>query len=148
MKNKHKIVLIQGTFDIVHWGHCKVFELCKTFGDTLIVALNTNKLVRSYKHREPIMPYVHKKFLLENLKWIDLVIPAPHFSPLELLKKYNVDVFCIGEEWRNTKSAEIEYIKSKGGEVRFIPSPIVRGVIRTSDIKRTLLKEAQEGDMG
>ena len=147
MKRK-KIVLIQGTWDIVHWGHCKIFELCKTFGDTLIVALNTDKLVRSYKHREPVLPYYQKKFLIENLKWVDLVVPAPHFSPLELLKEYKVDVYCCGEEWRNTKSDEIDYMKVKGGEVRFIPSPIHKDVVRTSDIKKILLEEAKKGDMG
>lgn len=140
-KNKNeKVVFVQGTFDIIHWGHCKVFEMCKGFGGKLIVGLNTDKLVRSYKHREPVLPYYQKKFIIENLKWVDLVVPAPHFSPLALLKKYDVDVYCIGSEWVESKKGEIEWIKSKRGEIRIIPE--FRGVIHTSQIKETLLKEA------
>lgn len=140
---KKKIVLFQGTFDILNWGHVKAFEMCKSYGDYLIVALNTDKLVRSYKHREPVLPYYQKKFIIESIKYVDLVVPAPHFSPLELLKKYDVDVYCIGDEWEATKNEEIKWIKSKGGEIRIIPE--FKGVIHTSTIKQILLKEALDG---
>jgi glycerol-3-phosphate cytidylyltransferase len=138
-----KIVLFQGTFDIINWGHVKCFRKCKTYGDFFIVALNTNQLVKKYKKREPVLPYWQKKFIIESFKYVDLVVPANKFSPLELLKKYNVDVFVIGDEWTDTKQEEIEYMKSKGGEVKFTPR--FRGVIATSIIKQILLKEAMEG---
>ena len=139
-KSGTKIVLFQGTFDILNWGHVKAFEMCRAYGTHLIVALNTDKLVRSYKHREPVLPYYQKKFIIESIKFVDEVVPAPHFSPLELLKKYNVDVYCIGSEWVNTKTTEIAWIKAKGGEIRVIPE--FEGVIHTSQIKKILLAEA------
>ena len=137
---KQKIVFFQGTFEILNYGHVKAFELCKTFGDTLIVGLNSDKLVKSYKHREPVIPYEQKKFILESIKWVDKVVPATHFSPMELLKKYDVDVYVIGYEWIESKALEIAYIKSKGGEIRMTPD---FGATRTSQIKEVLLKEAQ-----
>jgi cytidyltransferase-like protein len=145
-KSGIKVVLFQGTFDILNWGHVKAFEMCKSYGDRLIVALNSDKLVRSYKHREPVLPYYQKKFIIESIKFVDQVVPATHFSPLELLKKFKVDVYCIGSEWIESKTEEIKWIKSQGGEIRIIPE--FNGVIHTSEIKKILLEEARNQEKG
>jgi len=143
MKNKNKkIVYIGGTWDILNWGHVKAFELAKSFGDYLIVGLNTNKLVRDFKQREPVLPFYQKKFILESIKYVDEVVKVSDFSPMKILKEYNVDVFVLTKEWEYTKTKEIAYMKSKGGEIRF--SPRFKGVICTSDIKKILLEEAKE----
>ncbi|MFA6325470.1 MAG: adenylyltransferase/cytidyltransferase family protein [Candidatus Paceibacterota bacterium] len=138
---KKRIVLIQGTFDLINWGHIKAFQKAKSHGDYLIVALNSNELVKEFKHREPVLPYYQKKFIIESCKYVDKVVKATKFSPMELLKKYDVDVYVITQEWKHTKSIEISYIKNKGGEVKI--SPRFRGVVCTSDIKKILLEEAK-----
>jgi len=136
-----KIVLLQGAFDILNWGHVKAFERAKTLGGTLIIALNTDELLRDYKKREPVIPWQQKKEILESIRWVDKVIPAPDFSPLSLLKEYDVDVYLLTKEWEETKAEEIAYMLAKGGEVNF--SPRFEGVICTSEIKRRLLAEAK-----
>lgn len=142
MKNKFgiKVVFFQGTFDIINWGHVKAFKMCKSYGTELIVGLNTDKLVKSYKHRKPVLPFYQKKFIIESFKYVDLVVPANNFSPLSILKEYDVDVYCIGSEWVESKQKEIAWIKAKGGEIKIIPE--FRGVVRTSMIKKILLQEA------
>lgn len=143
---KKKVVLLQGTFDLINWGHIKAFELAKSYGDYLIIALNTNKLVKVFKQREPVLPWYQKAFIIKSCKFVDKVIPAPNFSPIELLKKYDVDVYCITEEWESTKKVEIKFMNSKpNGEVKFLPR--FKGVVCTSDIKKKLLKEAKDGYM-
>jgi len=138
---KKKIVLIQGAFEILNWGHVKAFERAKTLGDYLIVALNTNELLRDYKKREPVLPWYQKKEIIQSIKWVDEVIPAPEFSPLQLLKDYDVDVYLLTKEWEDTKLTEISYMLEKGREVNF--SPRFDGVVCTSEIKRRLLAEAR-----
>lgn len=138
-KSGTKTVLFQGSFEIINAGHVLCFELCKSFGDYLIVALNTDKLIRSYKHREPVIPYDQKKIIIEGFRNVGKVVPAPHFSPMELLVKYNVDVYCVGYEWVSAHKEEIDFIKKRGGEVRVVPD---FGKKRTSQIKQTLLEEA------
>lgn len=143
MKRKQeKIILFQGTFDILNWGHIQAFKMCKAVGGKLIVALNTDKLVRSYKQREPVLPFWQKKEILEAIKYIDKVVPAPHFSPIELLIKYKANVYCVGSEWVEAHKEEMKYIKDNGGEI--VITPEFPGVIHTSDIKKTLLAEAKE----
>lgn len=140
---KKKIVFIQGAYDIINWGHIKAFKRAKSLGDYLIVALNSDELLRSYKKREPVLPFYQKKFIIESCKYVDKVIKATEFSPLKLLKKYDVSIYVITAEWKNTKIEEIHYMKSKGGKVSI--SPRFKGVVCTSDIKRILLEEAKKG---
>jgi len=133
-----RIVLLQGAFDILNYGHIRAFKFAKSQGDYLIVALNTNELIRDYKGREPVMPWSHKRSMIEACRYVDKVVAAREFSPLKLLKRYQVDVYVLSYEWEPTKAAEIAYMKQKGGRVCF--SRRFRGV-STSAIKATLLKE-------
>lgn len=138
-----RIVFLQGAFDIINYGHIRAFKKAKSYGDYLIVALNSDELLREYKGREPVLPYWQKKFIIESCKFVDKVIKASEFSPLKLLKRYDVDVYCITREWESSKKTESEYIKSKGGEMKYLPR--FKGVIPTSKIKKILLEEAQNG---
>ena len=139
-----KIVLIQGAFDIINWGHIKAFALAKSHGDYLIVALNSNELIKKYKGREAVLPWYQKKFILESCIYVDKVVKATDFSPINLLKKFKVDVYVLTREWTDTKDKEIAYMKSKGGQVKY--SPRFKGVVPTSTIKKILLQEALEGN--
>jgi len=125
-------------------GHIKVFEMAKAQGDYLIVGLNTNELVKSYKKREPILPWDEKRQIIEAIKYVDLVVPAPEFSPLQLLKGLDISVYCVAEEWKQTKKEEISYMNRKeifnywGKRVVYIPD---FGLTRTSQMKEKLLAE-------
>lgn len=133
-----RTVLIQGAFDILNMGHVKAFEYARSQGDWLIVALNTNELIAEYKKRVAVMPWEHKKTIIEAVRWVDEVVPAPDFSPLELLKAHHIDVYVLCEEWLGTKQAEIAYMEAKGGRVCVTPRFTDVG---TREIKAKLLAE-------
>ena len=136
-----KKVFVQGAFEIINAGHIKVFEFCRRAGDFLIVGLNTNELLREYKKREPVFPFEEKKLLIESIRFVDLVVPAPEFSPLALIKSFDIDVYCIGHEWRESKSVEIDFMRFRSKEVIYIPD---FGLTRTSTVKQRLLQEAAQ----
>jgi len=136
-------VLFQGTFDLLNYGHVKAFEDAKKQGDYLIVALNTDDLIRRYKKREPILPYKQREVILKAVRFIDEVIPVNDFSPLELLKKHNINVYVIGSEWKASKMKEIGYMKSIGGKIFFTPE--YDGVIHSSQIRRRCVQDASKG---
>jgi cytidyltransferase-like protein len=134
-----KKVFFQGSFDILNWGHTMAFKDAKAQGDYLIIGLNSDELVRSYKKREPILPFWQRKAILEAIKWIDEVIKVDTFSPLETLKNLDIDVYIIGSEWKASKMKEVAYMKSKGGSVFYTPE--YDGVIHSSEIRRRCLQE-------
>lgn len=135
-----KIVLLQGAFEILNAGHVQVFRRCRAQGDKLIVALNTNRLLKKYKGRDAVLPYEQKKKILEAIRWIDKVVPAHRPADAALLDQHNVDVYCLSREWEETHRAEIAHMKKRGGKVFFTHD---YKVIRTRQIKKALLQEAQ-----
>lgn len=141
-----KKVLFQGTFDIMNWGHIQAFKDAKAQGDYLTVALNSDELVRTYKKREPILPFWQRKAILEAIVYIDEVIEADNFSPLELIKSLDIDVYVIGSEWKASKMKERAYIESKGGSVFYTPE--YDGVIHSSDIRRKCVQEYLKNGAG
>lgn len=138
MAKVRKVVLIQGAFDIIHYGHVRAFQFAKEQGDFLIVALNSNRLIKQYKKRDAVVPWRYKKAVIEAFRCVDKVIEAPDFSPLKLLMSYKVDVYVLSPEWKHTKAVEMAYIREKGGRVCFTHR--LRGVSTTA-IKERLLKE-------
>jgi glycerol-3-phosphate dehydrogenase (NAD(P)+) len=140
----NRVVLLQGAFEILNAGHCQVLCDCAMQGDYLIVALNSNELLREYKGREAVLPWEEKKTILESVRFVDKVVKAESFSPLELLKEYNVDVYCLSREWKSTKTIEIAYMLGRGKKVFWTTD---YQIVRTSEIKRRLLAEAQQGDL-
>lgn len=136
---KNRIVLIQGAFDIINYGHIKALHRAKSEGDYLIVALNSNELLLDYKKKTGVLPYWQKKVILESIRPVDKVICAYDFSPLSLLNKHNIDVYCYTKEWEETKQKEIAFMKSKGG--RCVVMPRYKHAIPTSQIKKTIIEE-------
>jgi glycerol-3-phosphate cytidylyltransferase len=142
MSKKNKIVMFQGAWEILNYGHVRAFRRAKQLGDVLILALNTNQLLWKYKKRKAVLPWKHKAEILRSIKWVDKVVPAHSFYMKDLLKKYDADVYVLTKEWEKDHQDDIDYMKSKGGKVFF--SRRYTGVIPTSEIKLRLLEEAKE----
>lgn len=145
MSRRRRVVLIQGAFEILNYGHVRAFEFARAQGDWLIVALNSNKLICSYKGRVAVVPWRQKKLIIESLRMVDQVVVATKFSPLSLLKRHGVDVYVLSREWEGTKAAEVAYMRGKGGRVCF--SRRFAG-ISTTLIKDRLLREHMDADGG
>lgn len=133
-----RTVLIQGAFDILHLGHIKTFEFAKAQGEYLIVALNSNDLIREYKRREPVMLWEDKAEIIRSIRHVDLVVRATEFSPMALLDWHKVDVYVVSQEWVDTKADEIAYMEGNGGKVVVTPRFTT---FSTTEIKARLLAE-------
>lgn len=144
-KRKKRVVLFQGAWEILNYGHVRAFRRAKQLGDVLILALNSNKLLEKYKGRKAVLPWKHKATILRSIRWVDRVVMAHDASPRSLLEKYDADVFVLTHEWEESHKDTIAWFKARGGKVYF--SRRYAGVVATSDIKRTLLQEAKEGDL-
>lgn len=78
METTHRIVLVGGCFDLIHYGHIKFLEEAKSHGDYLIVALESDENVRKMKgDARPIHSQKQRKEMLEALSFVDEVIALP-----------------------------------------------------------------------
>jgi choline-phosphate cytidylyltransferase/glycerol-3-phosphate cytidylyltransferase len=110
------VVYTSGTFDMLHINHLKMIEYARSLGDILIVGVNTDELVISYKS-EPIIPFEERIALMRALKYPDIVIPQDSLNHQDKVKKLNFDVFVVGDDW----SGKYDYLKEQGVSVVYFP---------------------------
>ena len=123
------VVYTSGTFDMLHANHIKMIEYARSLGDVLIVGVNTDELVESYKS-QPIIPFEERIALIKALKYPDIVIPQDSLDHKDKVKKLNFDVFVVGDDW----AGKFDYLKDLGVDVVYFPYG--KGVSSTNLKKR------------
>jgi glycerol-3-phosphate cytidylyltransferase len=92
-------VITYGTFDLFHVGHLNLFRNLKSIGDRLIVAVSTDEF-NDIKGKRAIIPFVNRVEIVKAIRFVDLVVPETSWDQkISDIKKHNVDVFAIGEDW-------------------------------------------------
>jgi len=99
-KNK-KIVFTNGCFDILHVGHVKYLESAKSFGDMLIVGLNSDASVKRLKgDSRPINISEDRAYVLSALESVSFVVEFEEDTPYELIKSIKPDVLVKGGDYK------------------------------------------------
>ena len=95
-----KVVLTQGTYDMVHIGHARYFEEAKKHGDLLIVGIDSDKKVRVRKGPDrPLVPQAERLEMVTHLRPVDIVTLKEHHMPKwHLIKTVQPNVLIITEE--------------------------------------------------
>jgi D-beta-D-heptose 7-phosphate kinase/D-beta-D-heptose 1-phosphate adenosyltransferase len=118
LKSKDKkIIFTNGCFDILHTGHVKYLEKTKSFGDILILGLNSDKSVRKLKgEKRPINSQVDRAYILASLEVVDYVVIFDNDTPLDLIKLIQPDVVVKGGDYKGKEVVGHEIVK----EVRLV----------------------------
>lgn len=134
-KSGKTIVATNGCFDILHVGHVRYLEKAKSFGDVLIVALNSDKSVKSIKgDSRPINNENDRAEVLSALRSVDYVVLFDEDSPIDLLLKIKPDVHTKGADYTIETLPEAKGIMEAGGRIEFIS--FVEGKSTTSIIEK------------
>ena len=110
------VVYTSGTFDMLHINHLKMIEYARALGDILIVGVNTDELVASYKST-PIIPFEERIALMKAIKGPDIVIPQRSLDHTDKVTKLNFDIFVVGDDW----NGKYDYLKDLGVQVVYFP---------------------------
>ena len=92
---------VTGTFDILHEDHMRLLRACKQQCDTLVVGLVTDALGTRQK-RTPVMLYRERRVLLENTRWVDLVVAHGGESKTDAWNKLKFDILFTTDEYKNS----------------------------------------------
>jgi glycerol-3-phosphate cytidylyltransferase len=123
-----KTVITYGTFDMFHIGHLKLLKRLKKLGTKLIVAVSTDEF-NQLKGKKTLIPFEQRALIVENIKCVDMVIAEHNWEQkIDDIKKYNVDIFSIGDDW----ATKFDFLKEYC-EVIYLP--------RTKNISSTQLKK-------
>lgn len=110
------VVYTSGTFDMLHVNHLKMVEYARALGDVLIVGVNTDELVATYKS-QPIIPFEERIALMKAIKGPDIVIPQRSLDHTDKVKKLHFDVFVVGDDW----VGKYDYLEKLGVTVVYFP---------------------------
>lgn len=123
MDKKIKIGYTQGCFDMFHIGHLNLLNNAKRQCDYLIVGVNSDALVESYKNKVPVICEEFRKAIVENIKAVDQAVIVNTLDKLEILQSIPFDTIFIGDDWKGSTrwSATQEALKKHGIDVVFLP---------------------------
>ena len=123
-----KRILTYGTFDTLHFGHIHLLQRARALGDQLIVGLSTDNF-NVQKNKKAMHCWKERKFFLEALKCVDLVIAEKAWEQKsDDIELYHVDVFTIGSDW----TGKFDFL-SKYCEVVYLP--------RTPNVSSTQIRK-------
>ena len=99
-----KIVFTNGCFDILHAGHVRYLETAKSFGDILMVGVNSDKSVRTLKgETRPINSEQDRALLIASLEAVDYVIIFNEDTPYELINAIKPHTLVKGGDYAGQK---------------------------------------------
>lgn len=105
-----KVVFTNGCFDILHVGHVKYLQEAKSFGDVLIVGLNSDESVSRLKGpTRPINIASDRAYLLAALEAVDFVVPFSEDTPYELIKMLEPDILVKGGDYEGKEVVGTEF---------------------------------------
>ncbi len=133
---KHqKIIFTNGCFDILHVGHVKYLEVAKSFGDILIVGLNSDDSIKRLKGmNRPINILEDRAYILAGLESVSYVVPFEEDTPLDLISLLKPDILVKGADYEGKEIGGSDIAK----EVRLIE--FIEGKSTTQIIQRAQQK--------
>jgi D-beta-D-heptose 7-phosphate kinase/D-beta-D-heptose 1-phosphate adenosyltransferase len=117
---RKRIVTINGSFDMLHAGHLHILREARRQGDVLIVGLNSDRSVKSYKGPErPYIGELDRAALLLALKDVDYVHIFDEPLPIPFLEQVKPDVHVNGSEY-GAECVEAPSVRAHGGRIHVV----------------------------
>lgn len=132
---KYKIGYTQGVYDMFHIGHLNLLNHAKEQCDTLIVGVNSDKLVEDYKNKTPIISEKERATIISNIKAVDKCMIVTTLDKIEIYHQMPFDVLFIGDDWKNSSrwKQTVKDLREYNVEVVFLP--------HTPNISSTFLRD-------
>ena len=122
------ISMTQGVYDMVHPGHTRYLEQAKSFGDILVVAVDTDEYTRRRKQkaneRRPVVPFEERLEILANLRTVDILtirdLKEHEADPDFVIKTVKPDVLVVSRSTTDIKDAKYEELRALCGRLEIL----------------------------
>ena len=131
------VVLANGCFDILHVGHMRYMQGARALGDTLVVAINSDRSVRSIKEAgRPILSQEERIALVSALSCVDHVVLFDEPNVEHVIEVLRPAIHAKGTDYTEESVPERQQVLAYGGAVRITGDPKDHS---TRDIIRIIL---------
>ncbi len=116
-----KKVITYGSFDLFHYGHQRLLERAKALGDYLIVGVTSDDYDRVRGKINAAQPLAERIAAVKATGLADkIIIEEYDGQKIDDIKRYNADVFTVGDDWRGkfdylSKYCEVIYLERTKG---------------------------------
>ncbi len=122
---KGATVYVIGVFDLFHRGHLSFLERARACGERLVVAINGDDMVASYKRR-PIHSEEDRLAIVGALRCVDHAFVIRDYDNRRAMLEHEVDIVVHGDDWEARSYMEQirvseRFLERHGIELRFIP---------------------------
>jgi len=139
-----RIVFTNGCFDLVHAGHVFSLEQAKSYGDVLVVGINSDASVKRLKGEfRPVVNENDRAYLLQSLGVVDYVIVFDEDTPAELIQAVQPDVLVKGKDYEGKEVVGSEVVHARGGKVELID---LKAGLSTTAIIQKIRTAYQDGE--
>ncbi len=112
-----KKVITYGTYDLLHYGHKNLLRQAKALGDYLIVGVTSDNFDRARGKLLVRQSAAERVAGVRATGYADEVILEEYEGQkIDDIKKYNIDIFTVGSDWRG----EFDYL-SEYCQVVYLP---------------------------
>ena len=96
-----KVIFTNGCFDVLHLGHVRLLEFCKSLGGRVVVGVNSDASVKRLKgSMRPINRQEARCEVLSSIKFVDEVILFDEDTPLTLIQQIKPDIVVKGGDYK------------------------------------------------
>ena len=114
-----QVVLANGCFDILHVGHLRYLQGARDLGEVLVVAINSDRSVRTLKDEgRPILSENERIALVSALRCVDYVILFDEPDVSRVLDVLRPSVHAKGTDYTEQTVPERDKVLAYGGAVR------------------------------
>ena len=143
---KSKTVYVGLSADILHKGHINILKIASKYGE-VIVGLLTDEAIASYKNI-PHLDYNRRKKVIQNIKYVNKVIPQNTESYVPNLNLIRPDYVVHGDDWKTgvqkkTRERVINTLKKWSGKL--IEPKYTKNIVSNS-IKKEMINITSSPD--
>lgn len=118
--DNQRIASTNGTFDIVHSGHLLLLKAAKEQGDVLVVGLNSDASVKSYKsEKRPIVPQAERAAMMQAIRYVDHVMIFDEPDSGRFVKELQPDVH-VKDSTYGYDLLEAPIVEAYGGKIHLV----------------------------
>lgn len=123
-RSNRKLVVTNGCFDILHLGHVTYLETARSFGDALLVGLNSDASVHELKGpTRPVNAENDRAAVLAALESVNGVCLFSERAATRFLAAVQPDVYVKGGDYTldTLNQEERRAVEEAGGKIVIIP---------------------------
>ena len=128
------VVMVGGSFDIIHPGHIETLREAKRLGDLLAVSVARDSTYKRNKRKDPLHGEKLRRDLVCSVKFVDLAVLGSEKDIFETVHFLKPDIIALGYDQAHSEQAIKEGVRRAGIESKVVRLDSKVPKIKTSSI--------------